>query len=350
MNEVVSLDENTNTNTNTNTNKITNTNTELEKIVFQVYWKDCLHNISIQKDQLQQWRVVSDYIDVLLNYTKHDSSIIEIQIPKSIDLYTLLTVFRFFEKNQITKLSLSENQTVLQALAFFGVQSKMLQNIRRGLGMMYELHPLDIELENDNQVHDLTQSLYTEFRTKFSKNERVIKSFYYYKLMRSMKHVYPISKTIDQILSKFHDSSYFVFQNVDHILVCGSRVLNLFCHSQISTNVAFDVFFTTLDETIALSIIELIQNKIETKLKCQCHIAVTSNSVILFCEFIVIQFVTCLFESTNYILNSIDLDCCCVGISNNTVFAMSRFVRSLEYGGNIFQPEKQMFNYVYKII
>jgi hypothetical protein len=97
-------------------------------------------------------------------------------------------VFRFFDKNQITKLSLDENNSLLQALAFFGVQSKILQSIRRGFGMMYELHPLDCEIANDNQVYQLTQTEYAKLRSRFGKNQSIVKSFYHYKLLRSMKH------------------------------------------------------------------------------------------------------------------------------------------------------------------
>jgi hypothetical protein len=339
MDTVFGLDE-------TTTNEHEATNVVLNQIVFQVNWNDGVHNITIERQKLEQWRLLSEYIDVLLNYSKHDSPTIEVKLPNTIDLFSLLLVFRFFEKTQITKLSVDENNSLLQTLAFFGVESKILQSIRRGLGMMYELHPLDSE---DNQVHQLTQTEYTNLRTRFSKSQSIVKSFYHYKLLRSMKHTYPNSNTIDQVLTKFHSKTHNLFIDVDHIIVCGSSVIQLFCYSQIPNNVAYDVFFTTLDYSIAQTIIESIKAKIESTLKCECHVAVTPNSTILFCEFIVIQFVTSLFENINNVLNSFDLDCCCVGIQKYKVYAINRFVRSLEYGGNIFQPQKQSVYYFHRI-
>lgn len=339
MDIIIGLDEEPNT----------KENVILNQIVFQVSWNDSLHNVTIERSQLEKWRSISEYIDVLLNYSKHESPTIEIKLPKSITLFSLLIVFRFFDRTQITKLTIEENNSLLQALAFFGVESKILQSIRRGFGMMYELHPLDSEIANDNQVFQLTQTEYKNLRTRFSKNQSIVKSFYHYKLLRSMKHTYPNSNTIDQVLSKFHSNTYDVFFDIEHILVCGSAVIQLFCHSQIPNNVAYDVFFTTLDSSIAQTIVETIKSNIESKLKCECHVAVTPNAVILFCEFIVIQFITSLFENINNVLNSFDLDCCCVGISRNKVFALNRFVRSLEYGGNIFQPDKQSAFYFHRI-
>ena len=44
-----------------------------------------------------------------------------------------------------------------------------------------------------------------------------------------------------------------------------------------------------------------------------------------------------------------DFDSCCVGYSNGKLYGLPRFIRSLAYSGNIFDPEKQSPSYIHRL-
>jgi hypothetical protein len=92
---------------------------------------------------------------------------------------------------------------------------------------------------------------------------------------------------------------------------------------------------------------ELLYDRLNSKLKT--YILKTKNTITLYNKKFEVQIITKLYNSVCDVFTHFDLDCCCVGYSNSVLYALPRFIRSLAYSGNIFDPDKQSPSYIHRL-
>ena len=79
------------------------------------------------------------------------------------------------------------------------------------------------------------------------------------------------------------------------------------------------------------------------------HIIKTKNTITLYNKKFEVQIITKLYNNITDIFTNFDLDCCCVGYSKGNLYGLPRFIRSLAYSGNIFDPERQSSSYIHRL-
>jgi hypothetical protein len=62
-----------------------------------------------------------------------------------------------------------------------------------------------------------------------------------------------------------------------------------------------------------------------------------------------VQIITKFYNNITEVFTHFDLDSCCVGYSNGKLYALPRFIRSLAYSGNVFDPNKNSPSYIHRL-
>ena len=359
----------------------------INKIIFKTLYYDNINQITIEEKKLNNWRNVSEYIDVLMN-SYHDKDTIELDLTQIVDFYSLIIIFDFFDTKKIPQVSSDKKQNVLNGLAYFGVNSNIVNSIKKGYGLVWNLCRIDNEIKyNETELKKNVNSyiLNTQIDKndilsldydQFSQNKNFINSnFYkeidkqlildnsynelYEKLHENHKTICKIYETPNYIQSiypefdikfirqEFEKHSSHIFDDIQDCLVTGGMVSKHFTYNNYFVDTDYDVFLLTNDENRALEIIKLIYDRLNSKSKT--YILKTKNTITLYNTKIEIQIITKFYNCISEIFINFDLDCCCVGYSNGVLYALPRFIRSLAYSGNIFDPDRQSPSYIHRL-
>jgi hypothetical protein len=132
----------------------------IKSIRFKVKYDNDVTFVTIQSEKLTKWRQVSEYLDTILN-SFHENSIIEIDMQNVIDLFGLMIVFNFFETNKLSRVASHQKQSIFNCLCYFGVSKDILQCIKKGYGLVFQLTNIDC----------LTEYLEDELKKHISNSE-----------------------------------------------------------------------------------------------------------------------------------------------------------------------------------
>lgn len=360
---------------------------EIQQIIFTTVLYGIKQQITIDRNKLDKWRNKSDYINTLLN-SYHDNNNIEIDVYKNvnIDMYALVSIFNYFDTGKIQRCP-SHNQMILYGLAYFGIDSEELNSIKKGLGLVWKLTTIDNKIKNEEEVlknniisliekkkaynkintleykYDsqivkdidielknideeilLNKNKYNELYEYLYKNNP--KDNKHYETHISYQKIHP-EFDLSFIKQEFENKSHNVFDDIDNCIVTGGMVSKHFTYNNYFIDTDYDVYLITQDPKIAIDTIRLIYQRLNDKMKL--YILKTKNTITFYNTKIEIQIITKLYHNISEVLTQFDLDSCCVAYNKGNFYALPRFVRSLAYSGNIFDPEKQSPSYIHRI-
>lgn len=363
---------------------------KIKKINFNTLYHTTNNIITIEETKLQEWRKLSEYIDVLMN-TYHDSDTLELDLTQIVDFYSLVVIFDFFDFGKIPKVSIDKRQTILNGLAYFGTKSDILNSIKKGYGLVWKLCNVDNQIKinelelkkklenlgslkynllnqeknsletNDTQSNEiykdtiqslknmdndliLNKNTYNELYETLYENYPVVHKLY--ETPSTQQKVYP-EFDLSFIKQEFEKNSNNIFDNIPDCVVTGGMVSKHFTYNNYFIDTDYDVFLFADNQDRAFEIIHLIYNRLSSKLKT--YILKTKNTITLYNSKFEVQIITKLYNNITDIFTSFDLDCCCVGYSNGVLYALPRFIRSLAYSGNIFDPDRQSPSYINRL-
>ena len=353
-------------------------NKRINKIIFNTEFHGVSNNVIVEKIKLDKWRNVSEYIDVLMS-TYHDDETIRLNLTNIVDLYSLIMIFNYFDTNKIIVLESEYKEKVLNGLAYFGINSDILNSIRKGFGLVWKLCDVDIKMKNNeqelkNNINDIEYKIknlekdsneiiqlqnvlnkidnqlilnkdnYNTLYEKLHDNYRNIKTQYE---TINTTHIIQPEFDLSFIKKEFERLSNNIFDDLDDCIITGGMVCKHFTYNSYFVDTDYDVFLFTKSQERAKEIIKLLYERLNKKMKT--YIIRTKNTVTLYNNKYEVQIITKLYNSITDIFTNFDLDSCCVGYSKGNLYALPRFIRSLAYSGNIFDPDRQSPSYIHRL-
>jgi len=335
----------------------------ISRIIFNTNYYGVPNKIIIDKTKLDKWRDISEYIDVLMS-SYHDDETLELYLNDTFDLYSLIIIFKFFDTNKIMITETEYKLKIINGLAYFGINSDILNSIKKGLGFVWKLCDIDYDISEKEKLlkiklNDCKNNLQ---ELQLMDNELILNKDNYNLLYEKLHENYPIIKkqyeTINTIQTihpefdlafikqEFEKLSNHLFDDIEDCIVTGGMVSKHFTYNSYFIDTDYDVFILTKNENDeqtsqkkAIDIITKLYNRLNSKIKT--HIIKTKNTITLYNSKFEIQIITKLYNNITEVFTHFDLDSCCVGYSNGNLYALPRFIRSLAYSGNIFDPERQ---------
>ena len=338
-------------------------NKRINKIVFNTEFHGIPNHIVVEKNKLDKWRQVSEFIDVLMA-SYHNDETLQLYLKDIVDLYSLIMIFNFFDTNKINILESDYKLKVLNGLAYFGIKPDILNSIKKGFGLVWKLCNVDIKMNNDekelknnikivqniddlNKIDNqliLNKDNYNLLYEKLHENYQIVKS--QYETINTIHNIYP-EFDLSFIKKEFERMSNNIFNDLDDCIVTGGMVSKHFTYNTYFIDTDYDVFLFTKSEERAIQIIKTLYNRLSIKMKT--HIIKTKNTITLYNNKYEVQIITKFYNSIADIFTNFDLDCCCVGYNKGNLYALPRFIRSLAYSGNIFDPERQSPSYINRL-
>ena len=336
----------------------------IQNIIFKTCYGNILNNVKIGSELLSKWRKTSEFLDILLN-SYHDSDTYELEISHIIDLSGLMIVFDFLNTGKLQKQYCNKkNNEIVKCLAYLGLNSSILNNIKKGFGLVYELSPIDYSTKNNEKelsciantkdTHNcnftdesllLEQSNFDSYYNNFKSNYSTIKKKYGY--INTLNTTFIPENNIQFVKNVFRNKTKGIFDNISDIIVAGGIISNIFTMNECYSCSDYDVFLITQDKERALEIVNILYERINS-LK-PAHILKTKNTITIYNTNYEVQIITKLYNSIAQVLCNFDLDSCCIGYSNGELYSLPRFIRSLAYCGNILDPEKYSSSYFYRL-
>lgn len=352
---------------NLNSQELKTKNKKINQIIFHAKYDNNIVKITVNKEKLTQWRNVSEFIDVLMS-CYHDNEVIDIDLTHIIDLNSLMIIFSFFDTKQVLDVEYNQKIKILNGLSYFGINPEILNSIKKGYGLVWKLHQIDIDI--NEQENKLKQKI-KELSSNPIENNEILKNLdtqilmnkdTYNVLYEKLYENYPtINKLYESINShkiypefdlsfikqEFEKHSNHIFDDLENCIVTGGMVSKHFTYNSYFIDTDYDVFIFNKSENEALQIIKTLFDRLNSKLKT--HIIKTKNTITLYNSKYEVQIITRLYHNISDILTQFDLDSCCVGYSNGKLYALPRFIRSLAYSGNILDPERQSPSYIHRL-
>jgi len=339
----------------------------INRIIFNTIYHGTPNSVIVDKDRLLKWRNSSEYIDVLMG-TYHECETLHLNLQHVVDLDCLMIIFNYFDTGKISNVDTEQKDKIINGLGYFGINSDTLNSIRKGYGMVWKLHPIDMKIKEDenilfNKINEMikenkdtntiknidndiimNKTTYNELYEKIYSNYSVIKKLY--ETPNTMQKIYP-EFDLSFIVQEFEKLSNRIFDDIDDCIVTGGMVNKHFTYNGYFVDTDYDVFLFTQSETRAIEIIKTIYERMNSKFKT--YILKTKNTITLYNNNYEVQIITKLYHNITEILCNFDLDCCCVGYSKGILYALPRFVRSLAYSGNILDPDRYSASYIHRL-
>jgi hypothetical protein len=330
----------------------------IQNIIFKTYYGNTLNTVKISSELLSKWRQTSEFLDILLN-SYHDSDTYELDFTHIIELSGLMIVFDFLNTGKLQKQCNKKNSEIIKCLAYLGLNNLILNDIKKGFGLVYNLTPLDYSTKNNEkelknisnrekeQTLSFDESLLLEqdqfdsYYNNFKSNYSTIKKKYGY--VNTLNTTFIPENNIQFVKNVFRNRTRGIFDNVPDIIVAGGIISNIFTMNECYSCSDYDVFLLTQDKERALEIVNILYERMNS-LK-PAHILKTKNTITIYNMNYEVQIITKLYNSITEVLCNFDLDSCCVGYSNGELYGLPRFIRSLAYCGNILDPEKYSSSY-----
>ena len=336
----------------------------IQNIIFKAYYGDTVNTVKIGYELLSKWRLTSEFLDILLN-SYHDSDTYELDFTHIIDLSGLMIIFDFLNTGKLQKQYCNKkNNEIMKCLAYLGLNNLILNDIKKGFGLVYNLTPLDYstkinekELENNIEKTKsqncnftdesllLEQDQFDLHYNNFKSNYSTIKKKYGY--INTLNTTFIPENNIQFVKNVFRNKTRGIFDNIPDIIVAGGIISNIFTMNECYSCSDYDVFLLTQDKERALEIVNILFDRINSSKPA--HILKTKNTITIYNINYEVQIITKLYNNITEVLCNFDLDSCCVGYSNGELYGLPRFIRSLAYCGNILDPEKYSSSYFYRL-
>ena len=222
----------------------------INKIVFNTHYYGVSNFIIVEKNKLDNWRKISEYIDVLMS-SYNDDETLHLYLNDIVDLYSLIMIFNFFDTNKLIVIESEYKIKVINGLAYFGINCEILNSIKKGFGLVWKICDVDIEInqkekELKNRINNIKnidngellkdELLKLNEYTKMD-NEIILNEITYNTLYEKLHENYPIIKkqyepinTITNIYPEFdlgfikrefERSSNNIFNDLDDCIVTG---------------------------------------------------------------------------------------------------------------------------------
>jgi hypothetical protein len=349
----------------------------IKKIKFITKYYEIENSIVIEAQQLHKWRKVSEYIDVILN-SDNDEEILEINLSKIVDMYSLLIIFNFFETEKIHNVDCHQKFSILNGLAYFGIKSHILNSIKKGFGLVWKLTHIDAEIQNtehqlkteleiikkisdqnkqklhyenmDNNIilnKDTYNVLYENLYNSMTNGSKTGKEKCNYETLSNFCQKIHPEFDLSFIKQEFEKLSLNIFKDIPDCVVAGGMISKHFTYNSYFIDTDYDVFLLTNNQKRAFEIVKLLYERMNSKIKT--YILKTKNTVTLYNSKYEVQIITKFYNNITEVFTHFDLDSCCVGYSNGKLYALPRFIRSLAYSGNVFDPNKNSPSYIHRL-
>jgi|694.fasta_scaffold102397_2 hypothetical protein len=341
---------------------------KISKIKFNVYYHNLLNSIFIEKNKLDKWRNVSEFIDVLMS-TYHENEILELDLTNIVDLYSLVTIFYFLDNLKIINVEIQYKHKILNGLAYFGINSNILNSIKKGFGLVWNINNIDLEIKNKELEYKvkidkidnidknnfqilknmdieilLNKDTYNTLYEKLYLNFPIVKK--QYQTFNVQQNIYP-EFDLSFIKQEFEKHSNNIFNDIEDCVITGGMVSKHFTYNNYFTDTDYNVFLICNNVKRALEIIKILYDRLNSKFKT--YILKTKNTITLYNSKYEVKIFTNLYKNITQVFTQFDLDSCCVGYSNGYLYGLPRFIRSLAYSGNIFDPDNKSSNYIYRL-
>ena len=352
-----------------------NDNKNIKKIKFNTHYHGISNSITIDKDKLEQWKNVSEFIDVIMN-TYHENEILELDIYNVVDIYSLVLIFNFFDTLKVSNIQTEYKQQLLIGLAYFGIKSDILNSIKKGYGLVWKLCDIDIDINNkEKELKSLINNInLTNDNTISNKlneidNDIMLNKDNYNILYENLHNNYPVINKLYETVNSHHiiypefDLSFIkqefekhsnnIFNDLEDCVITGGMVSKHFTYNSYFIDTDYDVFILTKNndrehsEKRAIEIIKILFERLNSKMKT--YIIKTKNTITLYNSKYEVQIITKFYKNIADIFTSFDLDSCCVGYSKGNFYGLPRFIRSLAYSGNILDPKRQSPSYIHRL-
>lgn len=328
----------------------------IQNIIFKTFYGNTLNTVKISFELLSKWRQTSEFLDILLN-SYHDSDTYELDFTHIIELSGLMIVFDFLNTGKLQKQCNKKNSEIIKCLAYLGLNNLILNDIKKGFGLVYNLTPLDYSTKNNEKELKnisnrektlsfdesllLEQDQFDSYYNNFKSNYSIIKKKYGY--VNTLNTTFIPENNIKFVKNVFRNRTRGIFDNIPDIIVAGGIISNIFTMNECYSCSDYDVFLLTQDKERALEIVNILYERMN--LLKPTHILKTKNTITIYNMNYEVQIITKLYNSITEVLCNFDLDSCCVGYSNEELYGLPRFIRSLAYCGNILDPEKYSSSY-----
>ena len=196
---------------------------------------------------------------------------------------------------------------------------------------------MDIEiLLNKDTYNTLYEKLYLNFP--------IVKK--QYQTFNVQQNIYP-EFDLSFIKQEFEKHSNNIFNDIEDCVITGGMVSKHFTYNNYFTDTDYNVFLICNNVKRALEIIKILYDRLNSKFKT--YILKTKNTITLYNSKYEVKIFTNLYKNITQVFTQFDLDSCCVGYSNGYLYGLPRFIRSLAYSGNIFDPDNKSSNYIYRL-
>ena len=350
---------------------------QLKKIKFITKYYETENCVLVNIQQLNKWSKISEYIDTVLN-SYHDEEILEIDLSKIVDMYSLLIIFNFFETEKLHNVEYHQKLSILNGLAYFGVKSHILNSIKKGFGLVWKLTHIDAEIQNFeiqlktelDIINKMSDSVKQKLHYEKMDNNIILNKDTYNELYEKLYNTFTESsvnskeklryETLSNICQKIHpefDLSFIkqefeklsldLFKDIPDCVVAGGMISKHFTYNSYFIDTDYDVFLLTNSQKRTFEIVKLLYDRMNAKIKT--YILKTKNTITLYNSKYEVQIITKFYNNITEVFAHFDLDSCCVGYSNGKLYALPRFIRSLAYSGNVFDPHKNSPSYIHRL-
>jgi hypothetical protein len=157
----------------------------------------------------------------------------------------------------------------------------------------------------------------------------------------------PRNLQVSNIRSKYASTVLGEFELKPNLSLAGGAVNSMILNQNIND---LDIFCITKDVHQARMEIRRLYNYLLTKTVDKIIILRNTHAITFKSENIKVQFILRLYNSIVQVISGFDIDSCCVAYDGDHVYGMDRYVRSVTYGYNFTDPDRQSLNYIGRLM
>lgn len=329
------------------------------------YYEKTKLNIPFTK--LQKWSIRSEFLETLLKSNTENENLV-VDVSHVVNLETLLIIFKFLESGFVYKVEENQRQNLITGLGYFGVCQEDLNLIRKCFGFVYTI------TEEDKKIHNDETALRSTLNLSTSKECQEIDKLYICELFPNEKQLWgypraPVNwfqgkrcvmdkqtkiaiHSPREVLEIFNTETKNVFKDFPNCVVAGGKLFGYVCNRYREDQYKlsdFDIFVLADNQTEVLTTIEKFYQKI-SQIFSDISVLKTKYTITFYNSLVEFQIIRKWYKSVTDVLTDFDIDCCCIAVCNNQLYSLPRFQRSLLFGGNLVNPNKDTKFYVQRLV
>jgi hypothetical protein len=158
---------------------------------------------------------------------------------------------------------------------------------------------------------------------------------------------HPRDLQVSNFKSKFSDKLMNDFDFGKNLILAGGSVNSIILKQEVND---YDVFCITKDYNQAIYEIKRLHQYLLTKTTYKIVMIRNQHAITFRSKDIKVQFILRLYNSIIQVISGFDIDSCCVAYDGIHVYGMPRYVRSVIYGYNFTDPDRQSLTYSSRLI